>query len=311
MTVPTKIKTWNAIVKSVYNSNVDIGNRMALYEIKAALITGDGAWTVVGSSDSVNASMDGTDRWTDYTKIVYSTGAHSWIVLEQSGLAGGFQIVIDCNQANTSTEKLTLYVSQGGNFANGDISNRPTAPADEQVVLSGSEWGGSSSNFAHGVNVLKTSDGSCTRVALTYGSVVRYVWFFDTPKNPASWWASPYLVAVKKPDRGTLFSAAGFKTRIDGANVNLYLSGETYTSLLLTDSSFFEVPDYGGEWLILPMGVVSSDATRKGRIGECFDLWWIPTNWPEGFYIAGSGDRDFVSMGDVLFAWTGDSFALT
>lgn len=308
MTVPTKAKIWNLVSKNVYESHQDITNRHTLFEIKDALVNGSGAWTVEGSCDKNNWNIGGADLWIDWEDLVWAAAgsAHSWIILKQTGIAANFQILIDCRFGNTSTEDIEILVSQNDGFIiGGSVTNRPTA-ADEQQIIAG-DWGVSSSNAQRGVNVLKASDGTCTRVILTYNKTFLKAWFFDSPKSHASWWTDPYLAAVIEPTIANLFNAANFKTRIDGENVNVYLSGETVETRLLTDElqALFQVPDYDGEWLIMPVGVVSNSAARKGRIGECEDLWWIPSNWPTGFYMAGAGARDFVSIRDVLIAWTG------
>lgn len=318
MTVPTKAKVWNLIAKSIYDSNVDIGNRKTLFEIKDALVTGTGAWEVIASSDKntcKNIGDPNPDLWIDYEDLVWAIpgSAHSWIVLKQIGMGApdnNFQMLIDCRYASNTTENIEILVAQKNGFTGvGTITNRPTA-TDEQQILAGN-WGASSVNYTHGINVLKTSDGSCTRVVNTYNGAVYKTWFFDTPKNPISWWANPYLASIiTGPSVALLINAANFKTRIDGMNVNLCLSGEVSINELLTEDSLFQAPDYNGEWLIMPMGVVSCEVLRKGRIGEVFDLWWIPVNWPTGLYLSGSGDRDFVSIYNALFAWTGDKLLI-
>jgi hypothetical protein len=112
MTLPTLDKTGGAAWQ--FNVNQDVGGYGVehedcadlLYKIKQALTTfGSVPWTVWGSCDGAGGfgNNDLNDRWTadsTYTKLKWAaSGAHSWIVLEQSGL-GGAQLCIDLLNAN-------------------------------------------------------------------------------------------------------------------------------------------------------------------------------------------------------------------
>ena len=68
-----------------------------LFAIKQAKIGfNSNPWTVIGSSDGVASSMDGTDRWIDSGDIIsWSPGnPRSWIVLQQTALGATFHCLL-------------------------------------------------------------------------------------------------------------------------------------------------------------------------------------------------------------------------
>lgn len=92
-------------------------------------VVATGLWTCEGSSDSVTAGMDATDRWGatfDGTKIVRASGAvaHSWIVLKSPNAMGPYRI---CIQYNSTLDEKCVVVFSKASFTGGSITARPTA----------------------------------------------------------------------------------------------------------------------------------------------------------------------------------------
>lgn len=75
-----------------------------------------GIWTLVGSSDSVTAGHDSTDRWLlasgyDITKLVRASGssAHSWIVLRSPIINGNpWYMIVSLNSANDQSIRVSF-----------------------------------------------------------------------------------------------------------------------------------------------------------------------------------------------------------
>ena len=185
----TKEKTWGKYHHGWFKeSSVDETNRTIMFAIKTGLIAtydgsgvgGAGAWSVVGSCDSLAAGIDAVDRWVDRLDLVWGTGAHSWIVLKQTGISAtdqGFQLLIDLRRTFSQSENCSMYISYSAGFTGGSTTARPTA-TDETTILDDTRWGGGTTvNYTWSVSVAKTSDGSCTRTHKSYDGNVGYNWW--------------------------------------------------------------------------------------------------------------------------------------
>ena len=170
MALPTLKKTWEVDPNNVGGSSVAAleDHQRTLYAIKEALIGGGSAeiatapWTVALSSDGSSAGA--SDYWLDYLDLVWSTGAHAWIVLECGGSIG-FQICIDLDNAGAWLLD-SVYWSPSGVFAGGDVNNRPTA-VDELPLEPGPNYGwcgAAGSTITTKVHVAVSDDGDATNV---------------------------------------------------------------------------------------------------------------------------------------------------
>jgi hypothetical protein len=140
-------KTWQTALNVTPSDNATVLglSRSYLWFVKAFLkgeVGGAtaGLWTCVGSSDSVTAGMDGTDRWGatyDGTKIVRASGAvaHSWIVLKSPNFTAGgiaavpFYMIL---QYNGTLDYQAIFIFSKAAPTGGSITARPTA-TDEWV----------------------------------------------------------------------------------------------------------------------------------------------------------------------------------
>lgn len=313
MTAPVATETWNNLhVSVVGGGDEDERNRELMFKIKDALITGvdQGEWTVVSSSDHITA--DANDNWTVDTDLVWAAAgsAHSWIVLQQAGMGGGsFQFCIDLAYVDTSTEKAFFLVSYSDGFAGGTTEDRPTAN-DEQNIASNNYWGPSNDVVTKGANILKTESGKCTRIIISDDGSDSGFWFVEEPKDAKSWWTTPYLgwVSAGLQPRYVTFQEASYaKARIDGEEVECYISCEGFHSNALPQDILFATSDYNGEWVCCPAGIVSNSTSRRGRIGEIRDWWWISDDLNTGDYMPGDASKLFVVINDLLQPWDGSN----
>lgn len=93
-----------------------------------------GLWAVVQSCDSTQVKTDGTDLWTDLTKLVNSTGAHSWIVLKCSAL----NVWLTIDMVIAANNYPCHFVFSLQEPTGGSTSAKPTATNSWAHVLSGS-----------------------------------------------------------------------------------------------------------------------------------------------------------------------------
>jgi len=84
-------------------------------------------WTIMGCCDSTQVKTDGTDLWTDYTKVVWanSGSAHSWIWLRNTTI--GRDIVIDANSSAFTSIRITGSRTADAPFSGGTTTAGPTS----------------------------------------------------------------------------------------------------------------------------------------------------------------------------------------
>lgn len=343
----TKVKTYFTKMVSVqFPSGTDIG-KGNLWALKEALQYGSGgvkggpgAWTVVGSCDGTTYGMDGVDRLTDYTKfIAHATTAHSWIILQQPamGLAPGYyQLLIDLKVASHSYANFAVSFSVG--FSGGTTIVRPTA-SDEATWLNTNH---TSSNlyapYTVGVNCVKSTDGEVTRVFFSQaGAVDSSLWpptvllLMEKAKDPVSWWANPCVFAVGYPysyavwqwySHGSSTAVEPLKARVgttpitarftaEGTGISGIGPGGFYYGWIINKAPL-QRPDFNGEWVVSPAGIISCSTVMRGRLGEFFDLWLAPQSMPLGEYIAstGGGERQFINLYNMIVPWDGTHLML-
>lgn len=217
MPLPTLVKTYefdiNNIVPGVGSGAQYDGTperKQMLYEIVTAMINGGTftvPWTVVGSSDSVNSSMDGTNRWLSSANVVWAqrndTNPHSWIVLANAGL--GIQLLINL-ETNAQVEggAIGMWVSKTGfGVANGgtdgSITVQPTAVDQAEIRNEFDNNDGSWSGVTNGTarqfvwHIIASDDGEVWNVAIHHNNALVGCWRFEVPENYPANWSSPLV----------------------------------------------------------------------------------------------------------------------
>lgn len=324
MPAPTKAKTWQFNVNSLqYGSSALILHQNTLYQIKSAMIGfGSNPWTVSGSSNSSASSMDGTDRWTSATTLVWGSSAHSWIVLRQAGIATKFEVCLDL--ASASDYIMNVIVSPVNGFGtanggtNGSTTTRPTA-TDEVTLLStanASGWVNGSTNTTLAVHVMQSSDGQCTRAIICVSGVPCSLMILDAVNNGLSGWTGTKAF-------GTFYATGAATNQITFGNYNdsssvVWLrhnttNGNFYLSTPGYGSSAFPrqpggavVQDVTKEWPFCPIGLWSETSTLRGLWGTVYDLYWGSTT-PNSMvsYDASSVPFSWAQFGNMIFPWNG------
>lgn len=273
---------------------------------------GTAPWTVTGSSDTTTAGMDGNDRWTDISKLVTaSTATASWIVLRQTGVGTNFEICIHLRlSGSTAYNNVAIGVSYAG-FTGGSTTARPTA-TDEQFWYSATSAMRPGQAFAYNILAFHSTDGEVNRVIFLDESGEPAMYFAaEKPKNPVSGWTTPWLASYFYTSAGTpafgtaLNTSARYIGRNGSTNFTAYLSGEGYISSLLTARN--RQSSITGKHLVSSMGVVSETSGVRGRIGQVYDMWWVPrlgaanliNLWPD------DSTRKYIQVVDCLLPWNG------
>ena len=239
-------------------------------------------------------------------------GAHSWIVLRQTGLVANCELCIDLS--NGDSRNGTIVVSRSAGFAGGSTVARPTA-IDEVILVSGVNiWGTPDSGFNSKLNVQQSTDGACTRAwfmldASGY-SVTRWIMFSQVKSaspswtNPIMWmWADTSVEGVTEKTLTQNAPGYGYSSVLFPAA----LAAEGDRDDAGVGTVFAAVNAISSEWTIRPI-VLVNELERPGRHGVLYDIWYskartggntLGSNYPIG------GGRDFMQINDVLVPWGG------
>jgi hypothetical protein len=318
----TPEKTWEVfpvLVDCGADGNYTVENKKVLFGIKQALLLGTFPWTVVASSDSVNAGA--SDYWIDQDDLVWGTTdgtARSWIVLKNTAISdetNGFQLLIDCfpwasNAAYTYTA--SMWISNQG-FTGGSNTARPTA-TDEVQILNVAAWTSSSTTelgtpYTRNAFIAKSTDGECTRIYLNRASASCGFWMFDRIKNPAAD-IDPFICCVignaVSPTAAQLLGASTFYTRSVPSTPATATTAKC-TTVIVDTSAIQRIAGYRyglmitGEWYAFPFGIDKVTIDTPQRVGDLYDLWLISSSMQEYRRLEGVGGTDrIICVGDGI-----------
>ena len=116
MALPAKAKTWLYDFHQIAStSNID-WHREALFRFVDKMLTlGSNPWIVRYSGDgtTVGVAGDGVNRWAAETDLNWSSGNHSWMVLEN---VDGVQVLFDLDFSSSQAYRMNALMSQSEGF---------------------------------------------------------------------------------------------------------------------------------------------------------------------------------------------------
>lgn len=280
-------------------------------------------WTVVASSDAVTAGWPGPG-WQTISDLVYSAGAHSWVVYETSH---GSQI---CMEFGSLAYWIKIYFSPDGSFTGGSTTAAPLSGANYRTVIENQSYifNGSTSRDMR-LNVIKaTDDGLLLWICVpTYLAFSGWMFVYAEIKDPVPGLDLPYVchsyqsLISEIPDNASNdaweetaywygYKEAGASSlAIDG-----HLSGINFDNVRPSDR-FTSVNDLTGKHMMWPMNYVSRTTGTRGIHGRIPDIYAVSTS------IFNSGDTieddtenpafQWAVFGDYAFPWGGVAPILT
>jgi hypothetical protein len=328
---PALTKSWHFNVNQVLpaQGTALACDQLVLFTIVQSLTTlGPHPWQVRGSSNAISASLlplgaagPGTG-WASTADLVWSAaGAHSWIVLRQTGLGGAHSEILISLRVN-SDQQIYVNWSQAAGFTGGSTTVDPTATDGWQVTntsgLPNLGMGVDGTNRKYIVHVMMSDDGAVSRVFVMFNNACTGYWNFEVLQNPVSGWTIPAIVGVIGTNSGVnqlgqnLFynNASGDYGVGNGPSypvMQFFWSGEGVSSglVLLTTVQTF-ANDLSGEWVMLPIGMWTQNVSYlRGRHGMLYDIWWGSTGLPFGQTYAGAAPQAYAQFGDMIFPWNG------
>lgn len=336
MTAPTPVKTWQIVPNILVSGGSDehIHAQNVMFAIHSSLLGfGSNPWLVNYSCDSsvAGSAGDAVDRWVAATNIVWSTGAHSWIVYD---LPGGAQLLISMIYSTSNCEDAHMRVSPSGAFTGGTTTVDPTA-TDEQVVIvtttgiTTEKWWsgqGTSSSFDDTdkrIHVWHSTDGLLTRVAIYRADNCLAFWEFGDMADKRAGQASAFTWGVyanhitSSPGIDVLTSSYMFD---HSWLYSYYLGGTLLYNCCHLSLGFSSMPwteelsaniaeEIDGDLHCTPFTLWSKVVGARGFKGTVIDRWLSPhqalakgDNSPDT-----PSSRDFVHMESIMLPWTGDS----
>jgi hypothetical protein len=271
--------------------------------------------TVLGSSNSTVAALDGVDRIVDAATLVNATsGAHSWVLFRHPGT--GMQLCWDFN--GDGAWKATLVASLAG-FTGGSTTARPTA-TDQQILINNDYWV-SGDNLQHVLHILHAGDGAATVLFVCNGGDAKTFVVLGKAFEAVAGWSTPVFAFARgegnsaSGHRATqweyLYKTPGLASWGPGGLMTLYAS--TYSDRARANGASPSCVDANvvdpltGKYPAQPMALLSVTAGRKGRHGRLPDLWFTAPSAPNGFF---NGDSKFLKIGDYVIPWGGGPTAL-
>lgn len=307
-----------------------------------AATASSGNWSVVSSCDGSGGAgsfgnNDNVDRWDTDAKFVWAApgGNHSWMVLKQTGMAGGpHYLYLDLNQAGLPHRlqagwSTTLYTNGTATAAPSGANLTLSGTAASPYPLAASfNWGGPSANAACTMHVMKSADGKATRVIFTRNGWGVGLWIFDELQNAPAGWTAPAvcylsgadsasapvsdtaLVQGQMANGGNAISLVSVNSNVALACMHLHYFGAN--SLVTTPTV---ANDMAAAWPAYRIGVYvrpnqgmpqpagTPIVNARGYCGVIRDLWWVQSQLGEGDTMPAAATKNFVVLGDTLHPW--------
>ena len=163
----SNLKSWTKIYQ---NTPSDANSHKEILKLfKNSLITA--GWSHISSSNFITTSSS-VDLWSSYSDIVYSTGAHSWIVLGNDNLFSGFKMCIDLNF--TTTYSIRVYIATSG-YSGGSITEKPFATNEIEITNGATTWLYTTTGTSKQYNMIYSSDSQSFRTYLGYSNNTLWV----------------------------------------------------------------------------------------------------------------------------------------
>lgn len=291
-----------------------------------ASVTPTGNWAVSFSCNSVSAGApgDGSDKWVTPANLVSGTGAavRSWIVLKQPGISPNFELCIELNASNPYAGTFVISPNERFGFnggGTGATNARPTA-VDEIVLLTAADYGSSAgASDSNRIHVLKSADGSATRVVICRDGFVASLWCFELPAKPLTGWQHPSFGLMVSSSSSRIATPVPGLTALNNTAVAKgrsldFPSGVSFASFLTVSAggasvgldpvAQFAPNDIDGSTPFYTVELFcNTPFGARGRAGVMADAWFVPTNYTDGTNVPKDDSRQFTIDGILAMPW--------
>jgi hypothetical protein len=307
----------SAEVTTVYNAGClpDLNAVGPFPNLVGYWFMGEGAVTTLGA-----------DTWIDYTDLVWSTGNHSWVILEKP--TTGSQLLVSLDRA--SSRDVLMSWSPQGLYTGGTISVDPTA-SDQVTIQAFGNWNGGLSVYNSWVHVWHTEDGSKTRIVVTNGTQnPSLFWILDEiDPIPSNWATNPEVVYIYEGAAAMKFKSGNLsqipvtgnaaKSWDDSSDFDVAVFSLGYDSVPLGFGGFnwistHKMGEKGNQlnddtpFPMSPIGVISEETGFRGVHGILVDMYVGHEDRPSGTtYPDSDTEKLWAQFADIILPWTGTS----
>jgi hypothetical protein len=320
LVLPTLQKTWQFNINQIFqtsgyltntivNGSTVVGDfsNVLYYMVYSMLNFANSPWTVVNSCNA--SAISSSFNWTPSNMTWVTAGAHSWIVLKQTGIAGNAQICIDCPYNNNGCIDIVVLPSAGfGSLASGTLTARPTSTL-ETTILSNTPILYQTYLGGFVLNVMQTTDGACTRIFIFQGGDIYTNIFLEIINVDSSSTLS---------HKGVYFASTN-TTTINPANssFNGFSGSIKYTTLPMTEfygaiphilANNGAISDFTGGYPMCPLSIHSATSGALGRAGRLSDIYLGSTSIASG---STYGSQTWAQFGGYIIPWNSTTPLIT
>jgi hypothetical protein len=309
MAIPTLEKTWqynvNQAIASVGTADGDM-KKLVLAMKNSLTGFSSSPWTVVRSSNGTTVAA--SDLWTSVSAMVntYDGSAHSWIVLEQTGVTGGpFQLCIDLNYSGMY-QMSWVYSPTAGFTVGGTTTARPTA-SDQTVLVNAGTWINDTGISSKVLHVMMSADGQCTRVYTFVAGIVSFSLLIETLADTSATLTSKAVATLGLAYTSTNFyNNAYWHGRFGSTHYVAFTATEGYKNGPVPSGNSGTISDFTSAFAISPLSAYSETGGCHGRAGRFVDLYMGAAGAPNGStYPLTPNDKEFVQFSQFVMPWNG------
>jgi hypothetical protein len=256
--------------------------------------SGGGAGVGFGNFGGVGAGVNYWDTAgvIDVNKLIWANPAsnHSWIVLQQTGVAAKMEMLIDLRvggasiSANIVVSNAGFCAANGG--ADGTATAAPTAAAGTfQAIVSATQWGGGAL-LGSVWHAMKSTDGKAWRFFVMRSAACVAFYQVEIPDPVVNGWTSPWVAhgigsnAATEQLTTTRMTGANTYSRTPGGTIfaSSYCQpgSQSDTNMVTFAGSGFgatpnEIDDTD---TIHPIALQSVTVNARGVNGKLVDAYW-------------------------------------
>lgn len=273
-----------------------------------------------GNNDGVNW-LDTVPGTIDVNNLIWANPAsnHSWVVLQQTGIAAKLELLIDLRVGGSSISASVVVGNAGFGLANGGANGTataaPTAAAGTfQTLINATEWGGGG-NLGAVWHAMKTTDGKAFRFFIMRSAACVAFYDIEVPDPVVANWTDPWVA------HGIATSGVTEKvdiTRLTGANTFSRTPGGTIFASSFcqpasnSDANIINCASSGGGGVpneiddtdtIHPIGLYSATVNARNLNGVLVDMFWA--NEPTGITVLPLTGQTMPAGGPIQWARIG------
>lgn len=323
MPLPAHTRTWQFQLNQVVNiststvTNPAVNDRALMIGLVGSMLgrgswvdkdnvasASAGNWTVTSSCDGSGGGAGvgfGNNTGVNYwdvagvltpSKLVWANPAsnHSWIVLQQTGIAAKFEVLIDLRVGGGSTQATIIVSDAGFGVANGGTDGTataaPTAVAGSfQSLITTTEWGGGAALGAVW-HAQKSTDGKAFRFFIMRSTSCVGFYQFEIPDPVVSGWTNPWIAHAIGQSAATEQVTT---SRLNGANTYSRTPGGTVfassycQAASQSDTNMITFASSGqgatpneidGTDVLHPICLYSATVNARNVNGNIVDMYW-------------------------------------